>query len=119
VKLLTKTISIHDQIIQHLLNKYRNHGVDMRPRDIFYNYRKKGLRLTYLGYDLLKQEFDCYRYPLESDTIIKPKHLIALDRNMQWPYYLSKKQIVLFSEEDSVVFKLVGGYENWISSIKL
>ncbi len=89
----------------------------MRPRDLFYNIKGKGLRLTRLGYELLRNEFDFYPHPIEKDIKVKVKHILALDAEMQWPYYLSNKQIVLFSEDDSVIIKLVGGYENWIASV--
>ncbi len=113
---MTKTTSIHDQIVTYLTDTY-GVGVDMRPRDLFYNTNGKGLRLTRLGYELLQHDFDCYPYPIEKAIKVKVKHILALDAEMQWPYYLSSKQIVLFSEDDSVIMKLVGGYENWIASV--
>lgn len=91
----------------------------MRPRDIFYNTKNKGLRLTPLGFKLLKYEkFEYYEFPIEKEIKVTARHILALDAEMQWPYFLNSKKIVLFSEEDSVVLKLVGGYENWISSLK-
>ena len=113
---MTKTISVHEQIVTYLTDKY-GEGVDMRPRDLFYNTKKKGLRLTRLGYELLRKEYDYYPFALAKETKVTAKHILALDREMQWPYFLTKKQIVLFSEEDSVIFKLVDGYENWIAGI--
>lgn len=109
--------SIHDQIFTYLKDKY-GEGVDMRPRDIFYNTRKKGLRLSSLGYQLLKREYDFYAFPIEKESKVTARHILALDAEMKWPYYLSSKQIVLFSEEDAVILKLVGGYDNWIQSLK-
>ena len=114
---LTNQISIHDQIFQYILNKY-GEGLDMRPRDIFYNTRKKGLRLTPLGYQILKREYQYFSFPIEKEVKVTARHILALDAEMQWPYYLTSKQIVLFSSEDNVIFKLVGGYENWINSLK-
>jgi len=117
VNQLTNQISIHDQIFRYLENKY-GEGIDMRPRDIFYNTKNKGLRLTSLGYQLLKREYEYYPYRLEKEVKVTARHILALDAEMQWPYYLTSKQIVLFSSEDNVIFKLVGGYENWINSLK-
>ena len=99
-----------------MTDKYGD-GVDMRPRDLFYNTKKKGLRLTRLGYELLRKEYDNYPFALSKETKVTAGHILALDKEMQWPYYLTNKQIVLFSEEDSVIFKLVDGYENWINSL--
>lgn len=112
---MTKMTSIHDQIYKHLKDKYGK-GVDMRPRDIFYNTRKKGLRLTRTGYELLRKDFDSYAFAIDKETKVTAKHILRLDSEMQWPYYLTQKQIVLFSEEDSIILKLVDGYENWIKS---
>lgn len=113
---MTKTTSLHDQIATSLIDKYGS-GVDMRPRDLFYNTKKKGLRLTKLGYELLRKDYDSYAFAHNKETKVTARHILALDKEMQWPYYLTNKQIVLFSEEDSVIFKLVDGYENWINSL--
>ena len=93
---MTKTISIHDQIVKYLIDTYGK-GINMRPRDLFYNTKGKGLRLTKLGSELLKNEFDYYPNPHEKGIKVKVKHILALDREMTWPYYLSSKQIILFS----------------------
>lgn len=108
--------SIHDQIFTYLENKY-GEGLDLRPRDIFYNTEKKGLRLSSLGYQLLKREFDCHTFPIDKESKVTVKHILALDSQMIWPYYLTSKQIVLFSDEDAVFLKLVGGYDNWINNL--
>lgn len=110
-------ISIHDQIFNYLNTQY-GEGVDMRPRDIFYNTKKKGLRLTPLGYQLLKREYDHYPFPIEKESKVTVRHILALDTEMNWPYYLTPKQLVLFSDEDAVILKLVGGYDNWINSLQ-
>ena len=90
----------------------------MRPRDIFYNTKKKGLRLTPLGYQLLKRDYDYYPFPIEKESKVTVRHILALDAEMNWPYYLTSKRLVLFSDEDSVILKLVGGYDNWIKSLQ-
>jgi len=35
--------------------------------------------------------------------------LLLLDERMDWPYYLSKRQLVLFSEMDAFEFTLYSG----------
>lgn len=108
--------SIHDQIVTFIIDKYSK-NLDIRPRDLFYNTRKKGLRLTPAGFNLLKIDFDYYSFPIDKEVKVTANHILELDKNMSWPYYITQKQICLFSEEDSVIFKLVDGYENWIRNL--
>lgn len=79
---------------------------------IFQNYRYKnnqhhGLRLTYVGLQVLKKQFDCYGFNIEE----KPTHqaFLRLDKSMQWPYYISKRKAIFFNENDAAWFKLNGG----------
>lgn len=113
---MTKPTSIHDQIVTYLCEKYS--GIDIRDRDIFYNQRTKGLRLSKIGLDLLKYDFDTYTFAIPKEVKVSLKHIKLLEENLQWPYYISQKQLVLLNEEDAVIFKLVDGYENWINGFQ-
>ena len=78
---------------------------------IFDNFRIKngeptGLRLTYLGNELLKRNFDYYEF--SHDVTPTPKMYVKLDRGMEWPYYFTKKKLTLYSKEDASWFKLNG-----------
>ena len=66
----------------------------------------KGLRLTTLGYNLLKKNFDSYSFSIEKGTI-KNKLKLTLHDKMKWPYYIDNKQLVLFSEDDAMWLKIV------------
>lgn len=88
-------------------------------RILFKNYRIKngehnGLLLTYFGHKALARVFDCYSYQInfqdKTKKIKKTKHstLIALDKNMKWPYYIGKKYVTFFSEDDASWFRLSG-----------
>jgi len=79
---------------------------------IFNNFRidngvPKGIRLTYLGNELLKRQFTAYDY--SHDIIPTPKMYLTLDKQMKWPYYFTKKKMVFYDAEDSAWFKINGG----------
>ena len=79
---------------------------------IFNNFRidhgvPKGIRLTYLGNELLKRQFTFYDF--SHDIIPTPKMYLTLDRQMKWPYYFTKKKMVFYDAEDSAWFKINGG----------
>ena len=116
MKRLTKTISLHEQIITYLQDQYPDY--EFHPRDVFYNYHKGGLRLTYAGFSMLKeQEFDYERFQIDEGYVVNGKTLIKLHRNMIWPYYITKKNIFLFSDEDATMLKLIGNFASWIECL--
>jgi hypothetical protein len=63
---------------------------------------------------LAKQVFEAYTVRIPKDTTIKAKYLTALDRHMQWPYFLDRNRLILFNEMDAMEFTLFGGdLESW------
>ena len=48
-----------------------------------------------------------YRFPIPK-TGLHNKLLLRLHEHMKWPYYLDRKNLILFSEEDAMWLKLVG-----------
>ena len=66
-----------------------------------------GLRLTKLGFTLLKEQFDMYRFPIAKEGMHN-NLLLKLHEHMKWPYFLDRKNLILFSEEDAMWLKLVG-----------
>jgi hypothetical protein len=89
---------------------------------IFNNYRVSkqkgpmGLRLTFLGNELLKQHYNHYEYNHKINPT--PKMYLILDKTMEWPYYFTKKKMVLYSQEDSAWYKLNGSDINAFIQIK-
>lgn len=80
-------------------------------RLIFANYRTidgvpYGIRLTPFGNNLLSKRYDHYKYKIS----ISPnnKSLIALDKIMEWPYYLGKTIVTFYNENDAAWFRLNG-----------
>ena len=69
----------------------------------------KGTRFTGLGFDLASFLWKTYTVKLPQDYRIANKTLLMLDSRMEWPYYLSKKKLILFSEMDAFEFTLYSG----------
>ena len=78
---------------------------------IFKNYRFRqnlhhGLRLSYLGNRVVSKHFQSHSFQIEK----RPTHqsLIILDKQMKWPYYISKSVAVFYSDNDAAWFNLNG-----------
>ena len=69
----------------------------------------KGTRFTTLGFNLAKRLWSNYPIKLAQNYRILNRTLLMLDDRMEWPYYLSKTQLVLFSEMDAFEFTLYNG----------
>jgi hypothetical protein len=114
----TLTDGIHKQIVQYLAEKFPNISGFSDVDDyhkcmvLFSNFRIKhgtpvGLKLTTTGKSLLGKHFTKYEFSL--NEILSPKVLLALDRNMSWPYYVNGQRIIFYSQQDAAWFKLSGG----------
>lgn len=84
---------------------------DIILKKIFYNYRlergvPRGLRLTFLGHSLLKTEFEYHLY--EHEDHLTNEIFLGLDRNMSWPYYVTKNRVAFYSNVDAAWFQLNG-----------
>jgi len=65
-----------------------------------------GLRLTATGHKLLSKHFTATEFHL-ADPIVGIV-LVNLDQAMTQPYYLSKKTVAFYNEQDAAWFKLGG-----------
>lgn len=74
-------------------------------------HHRSGLRLSYSGFLLLKNVFKVYSF--EIPATIKTKHWYGLSK-MEYPYFFTKKRLILFSEMDAAVIKLHGGIEQFL-----
>lgn len=80
------------------------------PLTFFKVYKNnKGTRFTGLGFDLASFLWKTYTVKLPQDYKIANRTLLMLDSRMEWPYYLSKKKLILFSELDAFEFTLYSG----------
>ena len=110
---------VKDNVVRTLTSRYGEQKYTDQElfRILFKNYRFKqkehtGLLLSYFGCQALSRVFESYSYQINFNQpkFKKTKHstLIALDKNMKWPYYIGKKYVTFFSEDDASWFRLSG-----------
>jgi hypothetical protein len=73
----------------------------------------KGLRLTYSGFLILKNIFTVYSF--EMDISLTAKHQIGMN-TLSYPYFMTAKRLMLFSEMDAMVVKLCGGIKQFLEN---
>ncbi len=73
----------------------------------------EGLRLSLTGFRVIKNIFTAYSFELP-DTI-KSKHQRSLGK-LEYPYFLTQKRLILFSEMDAMVIKLHGGVQGFLET---
>lgn len=98
------------QEIQKIQNKYLSLLDDPKAR-CFLN--TKTLRLTKSGFTLFKSKHRNWK--IQVDATINSSDLINLMRKAQAPYYITKSNVFLFSEEDAFLARL-GGVKTWTQS---
>lgn len=113
------TITFYDKALAHA--KTMAYGENVALRSIFKNYRRgKGVSLTKFGLEVLKDmgiESEVFRL---QDEVKFTAHLrILLDKYSKYPYYISKHTLVLFGEEDRILFKLYGkNLDAWVEHME-
>lgn len=70
-----------------------------------------GNRLAFPGFLILKNIFKVYSY--EIPVTIKSRHYIGMEK-IEWPYFVTSKRLILFSEMDAMVISLHGGIESFL-----
>ena len=81
---------------------------DVKAIDIFKN--PKTLRLNKRGVSLMRKQFDSWTV---DGLDLNGNNLISLMRKMDYPYYVDKKVLTLFTERDAFMAKLAGA-QGWI-----
>lgn len=113
----TKNEPIQYQIAEYIMNSLRdsNRLADASTIDmcyaVFQNFRlsnsvPKGLRLTTFGNRYMSKHFTSFEYPLAEELV--GITLVNLDRAMTRPYYLTKKKVTFYDENDAAWFRLGG-----------
>jgi hypothetical protein len=86
---------------------------------LFKNYRasspSRGLRLTEYGAGVMQKEFDSWKF--EETQPITNRTIITLDNQMQWPYYVSDRKVILFNKEDAAWYQLNGGIDGFMEEL--
>ena len=97
------------QIVEDL-KLHDDENVKLTPHDLFSNYRSgKGLRLSKGGCRLMQDLYDSYEIKIKSKKPIRTKDVVLLEKHLTYPYFITEKKLILFSEKDTVDFKLYGG----------
>lgn len=99
-----------DLVQQHITYKLSHAlGDDLVREKIFLNHST--LRLRKLGRDHMINAYDSWKFtPPEKITA---RILLNLFNKMEHPYYLDKRMVVLFSEQDAFMCKMAG-FDNWL-----
>lgn len=75
-----------------------------------------GLRLSLGGFMVIKKIFTAYSF--EIPIMLKSRHRIAL-HGIAYPYFLTSRRLVFFSEGDAMIVTLAGGIEKFLENCHL
>jgi hypothetical protein len=105
---------LKDAIFQEIRDSISelSHKNDDDLEKIIFNSRV-GLRLSREGYKVFKRLFDIYVFDVP--LTIKTKHILGLS-TLEYPYYFSRKKLVVFSEGDALTIKLCGSVERFLEN---
>jgi len=76
-------------------------------------YHPNGLRLSLTGFIAVKKVFTAYSF--EMPDTLKSRHKFGLSK-MAYPYFFTKRRLILFSEVDAMVIKIQGGIEGFLET---
>jgi hypothetical protein len=98
------------QLCHVLFRSYRTNGKS-----------RNGLRLTMLGFEILKKKWQSYSLPMPTSLeFLRPAILLYLDRVMSQPYYINRKEFATFDPDFAMKLKLAGDldtlYNTWLVS---
>jgi hypothetical protein len=85
-----------------------------RYKSTDYFYQADSLRLRSAGFQLLKTFFDCE--PFIHDRSFYTGEILTLSHNMNAPFFINERKIVLFSHENIVMCKLAGSVASWLDN---
>lgn len=104
--------NIRKQLINHLMSDSDDYS--FMEKYIFGNYG--GTRLSKSGLQLLSQ-FNHYEFALPKDIKITAKILVTLNKNINFPYYIDSKKLILFSEDDAKLYSMIDDLTIFVKSI--
>jgi len=76
-------------------------------------HHNNGLRLTFHGFLMIKKIFTAYSF--EMPETLKARHHFGMSL-LLYPYFVTSKRLVLFSEMDAMTVKLCGGIERFLEN---
>lgn len=116
---MTKTF--YDTVLEHAKENFSDIHRNIHIRHIFKNYRNgRGLNLTRFGLLVLNDMgFESETFPIDDDLKFTASLRIILDRYNKYPYYIDRVKIVLYGEEDRILYKLYGkDIEAWVEHME-
>jgi len=115
------TKTFYDTVLEHARANFSDIHRNITIRHIFKNYRNnRGLNLTRFGL-LVFQDMgvESESFPISDDIKFTAHLRILLDRYNKYPYYIDRARIILFGEEDRILFKLYGkDLEAWVEHME-
>lgn len=73
------------------------------------------LRLSTIGASYMRKVFSYHVFEIDRRKL-KTKHLIALSSSMEYPYYITNFECIVFSSGDALMITLCGGLDKFIES---
>jgi hypothetical protein len=109
---MTKKITRHQ--IESLIKSRVDVAVDLPSIWHNENIYSKSLRLSKSGIMLLKNIFKMYPIPLKPGFQVKNVHIKYIEQDIDYPYYLDSKKLVLFHDKSVLEIKLHDGdLDSW------
>lgn len=124
-------MSQHDEIVRFLRESVTKDNNDLRKHldgftdqqvfhKLFHSYRgsggPKGLRLTWLGFQLLSSYTQSFEVPMPDDYRLGSRDLLYLDARAKLPYYIGRGEdenggtrFVVFEAKLGIMLKLADG----------
>ena len=113
------TPDFYKQVLAHA--RTMQYGDKFNLRNIFKNYRNgKGLRLTKFGVLVLTDMgIDAERFILKEPAVFTAKLRTLLDKYNKYPYYITRRELILYGSEDIILYKLYGSdLDSWIDHME-
>ncbi len=106
--------TLKEAIFVEVRNKHedaKNLNDDQLNKLIFHH--PTGLRLSLTGFRIIKGIFTAYSFQIP--VTLKSRHQRGMS-SLIYPYFLTAKRLVLFSDMDAMTVKLCGGVEPFLET---
>ena len=113
------TPDFYKQVLAHA--RTMQYGDKFNLRNIFKNYRNgKGLSLTKFGVLVLTDMgTDAERFILKEPAVFTARLRTLLDKYNKYPYYITRRELILYGSEDIILYKLYGSdLDSWIDHME-
>jgi len=115
----TAVEAFYNSVLAHA--RTLKYGDRITIRHIFKNYRNgQGLNLTKFGVFVLNDMgFDSEHFMLNKEPVFNARMRVLLDKYNQYPYYISRRELILYGSEDRMLYKLYGhDLDAWVEHME-